>query len=75
MGALIQKGNFDRCYHPEATELVRMRQRHGHDTPIGRRCSNLDEMLQNRKTATGDQLANLNYWIGVQIDDLARLTK
>lgn len=45
MDALIQKGNFERCYHPEATELVKMRQRHGHDTQIGRRCSNILEML------------------------------
>lgn len=45
----------------------------GAETPAGQRCSNLDEMLQNRETATGQQLGNLNYWIGRQLDDLARL--
>ena len=43
-------------------------------TAEGHRYSNLDEMLQNRETATGDALANLNYQIGVQLDDLAALS-
>lgn len=49
--------------------------RHGSLTPAGHRYSNLDEMLQNRETATGDQLRNLNRQIAEQLADLARLTR
>lgn len=40
----------------------------------GHRCSSMDEMLQNRETATGDQLANLNRDIAIQAAELAALS-
>jgi len=52
--------------------LVKRRQ-FGADTPAGRRCSNLDEMLQNRETATGDQLKRLDASIAIQAAELAAL--
>ena len=50
--------------------LIAMRVKHGAESPIGHRCSNLIEQLQNLETATGDQRANLQKAIAQQLAGL-----
>ena len=56
-------------------ELLALRAKHGSRTAIGHRCSNLIEMLDSMKTATGDQRAGLAKNISDQIADLERLAQ
>lgn len=54
-------------------DLIALRVKYGADTPIGHRCSNLIEMLENYRTAEGDQKANLAKSIEQTMADLAKL--
>jgi len=54
-------------------ELLALRTKHGAETAIGHRCSNLIEMLDSMKTATGDRRAELAKNITDQMADLERL--
>lgn len=65
------------------SDLTLMRAKHGAETPIGHRCSNLLEMLENLERAkaldgdpfmTAAQLAQLTASIKIQMDELAALT-
>ena len=56
-------------------ELLALRAKHGSRTAIGHRCSNLIEMLDSMKTATGDQRAGLAKNIADQMADLERLAQ
>lgn len=62
-------------FEPEDTrrKLIAMRVKFGADRPAGHRCSNLVEQLDNYRTATGDQKANLEASIRQQVTDLANL--
>jgi hypothetical protein len=53
--------------------LVKRRQ-FGADSPAGHRCSNIDEILQNREKATGDQLIRLDANLAAQVAELADLS-
>jgi len=55
--------------------LIALRAKHGSRSAIGHRCSNLIEMLDSMKTATGDQRAGLAKNIAEQIADLERLAQ
>lgn len=44
------------------------------DTPEGRRCANISELLLNRKTATGDHLRRIDASLAIQVRELAQLT-
>jgi hypothetical protein len=65
-GPLTAKDNFERGPHPDVpvgqlcTSLLKKRKLVGAHTPEGRRLSRMNELLLNRKTAIGDQLANIN---------------
>jgi hypothetical protein len=54
-------------------DLIAMRVRHGADTPIGHRCSNIVEQLKNIQTASGDQRVGLEAAIKKQLAELAAL--
>jgi hypothetical protein len=54
-------------------QLDALRAKHGADTPIGHRCSNLIEMMKNRETATPDLRRDLDKYITAAVEDLARL--
>jgi len=54
-------------------DLIALRTKHGAETPIGHRCSNLIGMLDSMKTATGDQRAGLAKNISDQMADMERL--
>lgn len=56
------------------TPLIAMRVKYGADSPIGNRCSNLVEMLQNYEGASGDQRRALAKNIQKQMAELAKLT-
>ena len=56
-------------------ELLALRAKHGAETAIGHRCSNLLGMLDSMKTATGDQRAGLAKNITDQMADLERLAQ
>lgn len=49
--------NFD--FENTRRDLIAKRTAAGADTPIGHRCSNLIEMLENYRTAKGEQKAAL----------------
>jgi hypothetical protein len=51
-------------------DLIAKRVAAGADSPIGHRCSNLIEQLENLQGATGDQRANLIKLIGASLRDL-----
>ena len=59
----------------ERRGLVALRAKHGAETAIGHRCSNLIGMLDSMKTATGDQRAGLAKNITDQMADLERLAQ
>jgi hypothetical protein len=61
--------NFD--VEDARRELTAMRKKLGADTPAGHRCSNLIEQLQNLRNAEGEQRANLEKSIKLQMADLA----
>jgi hypothetical protein len=52
-------------------KLIAKRNEIGADTPIGHRCSNLIEQLENLRDATGDQRAHLIKSIQKSMADLA----
>lgn len=54
--------------------LEAMRRQHGADSPIGNRCSNLVQQLENHATATGQRRKDLERHIAKSVEDLARLT-
>ncbi len=55
----------------EPTPHLLVRRRHvGANSPEGRRLSRLNELLLNRKTAAGDQLAKINKEISGLLDEL-----
>jgi len=56
-------------------DLIAMRSKHGAETAIGHRCSNLLGMLDSMKTATGDRRAELAKNIADQMADLERLAQ
>jgi hypothetical protein len=53
--------------------LDALRAKHGADTPIGHRCSNLIEQLKNLKGATGDHRKDLEKGISGSVAELAAL--
>jgi hypothetical protein len=55
--------------------LINKRELFGANTPPGYRCSNLFELLENRRTATGWQLRNIEASMARQARDLARLSQ
>lgn len=54
-------------------KLIAKREAVGADTPIGHRCSNLIEQLQNYQAAEGEQKANLAKSIQQSMAELTRL--
>lgn len=57
------------------TSLLALRKKHGADTAIGHRCSNLLEQLENRAKSTDqDQRRMPEKNIGESVADLAQLT-
>lgn len=64
--SLTQAGSLD-----VRSGLLVQRRRFGAKTLPGRLCSNLDEALQNREMATGDQLTRLDASIATWARDLA----
>lgn len=54
-------------------QLDALRVQHGANTPIGHRCSNLIEQLENLSGATGDQRKGLEKRIAKSVADLAAL--
>lgn len=65
--------NFD--VEDTRRKLTAMANKFGWDTPSGHRCSNLIKALVTYREATGQQAANLEQSIKVQMDELAALTK
>ena len=63
--------NFD--FENTRRDLIAKRQAAGADTKIGHRCSNLIEMLDNYRTAEGDQKAALAESIERTMTELAAL--
>lgn len=61
--------NFD--YENTRRDLIGKRTAAGADTPIGHRCSNLIEQLDNYRTAEGEQRANLAKSIQRTVAELA----
>ncbi len=55
--------------------ILVQRRRFGAKTLPGRLCSNIDEALQNRETATGDQLQRLDGSIATWVRDLAAASR
>ncbi len=56
-------------------DLIALRVKHGADTPIGHRCSNLIEQLKNLQDATGDQRANLLKAISRSLSEIGVLQR
>ena len=56
-------------------QLTALRTRHGADSPVGHRCSNLIEQLKNYEEATGEQRQELEKNIAKSVADLAKLTQ
>jgi hypothetical protein len=61
--------NFD--VEDARRKLTAMRKKLGADMPAGHRCSNLIEQLQNLRNAEGEQRANLEKSIKLQMTELA----
>lgn len=57
-----------------SASLVAKRKIFGANTPAGHRCSNLAELLESRKTATGERLKSIERSMARQAADLARLS-
>lgn len=53
--------------------LIAKAQFYGADTPIGHRCYNVVELLGNRRAAAGDQLANIDANLALQIGEIEAL--
>jgi len=71
----MKETNMDFDLEKTRRDLIATRAKHGADTAIGHRCSNLLGMLDNMKTATGDQRAGLAKNIADQMADLERLAQ
>lgn len=56
-------------------DLIALRNAHGADSPIGYRCSNLVELIQNLQGATGERRDGIMANIEKQAADLARLRR
>jgi hypothetical protein len=54
-------------------QLDALRAKHGADTPIGHRCSNLIEQLKNYEAATPDLRRDLEKFISRSVAELAAL--
>lgn len=54
--------------------LIAKREFYGALTPIGHRCSNIVELLDNNVGATGDQKVNIDKSLAKQIEDIERLS-
>ena len=63
--------NFD--FENTRRDLIAKRQAAGANTPVGHRCSNLIEMLDNYRTAEGEQKAALAESIERTMAELAGL--
>lgn len=55
-------------------QLDALRAKHGADTAIGHRCSNLIEQLKSLQSATGDQRKGLEKRIAKSVAELAKLS-
>ncbi len=55
-------------------DLIAMREKHGANTPVGHRISNLIEQVQNLRTATGEQRENLIRSMQKSMDEIKALT-
>jgi hypothetical protein len=55
-------------------ELIAMRLKHGAETPVGHRISNLIEQCENLRSATGEQRTRLIDNIEKSMTDIKRLT-
>ena len=55
-------------------KLMAMRSKHGADTPIGHRCSNLIGQLENIDLVPAGRKAGLEKEISKSVAELARLT-
>lgn len=64
--------NFD--IEKTRRELIAMRVRHGAETPVGHRISNLIEQMENLRTAEGDQRARLIKSIDRLVTEIKALT-
>lgn len=60
--------NFD--IEQATAELIAMRVKHGADTPVGRRISDLIQQVNKLRTATGDQRENLIKLIEQSMTDI-----
>ena len=56
-------------------QLTSLRTRHGADSPVGHRCSNLIEQLKNYPTLPMEQRLALRKNIAKSVADLAKLTQ
>ncbi len=57
------------------SNLLVQRRQFGAKTLPGRLCSNIDEALQSRETATGDQLLRLDASLATWVRDLAAASR
>lgn len=55
-------------------ELIAMRVKHGAETPVGHRISNLIEQCENLRTAEGEQRANLIKSLEKSMTDIKAMT-
>lgn len=55
-------------------DLITMRNKHGADTPVGHRISNLIEQCENLRTATGDQRTHLIASIEQSMTEIRAMT-
>lgn len=53
--------------------LIAKREFYEADSPIGNRCSSVVELLENRRGATGDQLANIDKNLARLVRELEKL--
>lgn len=56
-------------------DLIALREKHGADTAIGHRCSNLIEQLENLHGTPSDQRKHLEKSINQSVAELAKLSK
>lgn len=54
-------------------DLIATREKHGADTAIGHRCSNIVELIQNTEGVSGDVRTMVTANIQKQMADLAKL--
>lgn len=55
-------------------ELIAMRLKHGAETPVGHRISNLIEQLENLRSAEGEQREHLIRFIDKSVTEIKTLT-